>query len=398
MNDLTKIEISSENLLHNLASIKKYIADLLTQSGGGVNTETGGGDQGSPKIAAVVKANAYGHGVREVVSVVENEVDYFQVDDLMELKEVRQYTDKPVLVFGFVAENQLEELVQNDGILGVYDLDTVRSLDAASAKAGKSTSIHLKVDSLLGRQGILIEEVADFVGDIKDLKNIKLEAIYSHFSNIEDVDHLEHAQKQFEGLMEARGVVEQAGFKDLPYHISATSGILSSTEVNWGGSIVRLGIGLYGMWPSKDLKKKYAEKISLRPVMRWVTKVAQVKDLPADYPIGYGRTVITDAPTKIAVIPQGYSDGYDRRFSNNSEVLIGGRRCPVLGRIAMNMFVVDVTALGAAGEVVEKEDEVVLLGKQGDEEITAQELAEKYETINYEITTKVWPKLKRVLA
>jgi alanine racemase len=148
------------------------------------------------------------------------------------------------------------------------------------------------------------------------------------------------------------------------------------------------------MWPSNDLKERMeSEKFFLKPVMRWVTHIAQVKTVPENYTIGYGLTHVTERITKIAVIPQGYSDGYDRGFSNNGEVLVGGRRCAILGRVAMNMFVVDVSHLGG----VKVEDKVVLLGKQGEEEITAEELADRIGTINYEITTRVCPLLERVV-
>lgn len=394
MNHLSRIEISKENLLSNIEQIKKFISSDV------VNSESA-----PPKIAAVVKANAYGHGVREVVSVINDEVDYFQVDDLLELTEIRQYTDKPVLVFGFVSQNQLEDFVQLDGILGAYDIDTILSLNDIAKKIGKTAKIHLKIDSFLGRQGVLIEEAEEVLGKIKSLGNIDLQAVYSHFSNIEDTDDLSHAQKQFTGLMKVKELARKCGFENIEHHVSATSGILTSPGNDWGsdtvGSIVRFGVGLYGMWPSEGLRKKYEDKIKLNPVMKWTTKVAQVKTLPADYPIGYGCTYVTSAPMKIAVIPQGYSDGYVRHLSNNSEVLIRGRRCPVLGRVAMNMFVVDVSDL----DDVVVEDEVVLLGKQsckeGDDEyadeITAEELANRTDTINYEVTTRVWPKLERII-
>ena len=158
--------------------------------------------------------------------------------------------------------------------------------------------------------------------------------------------------------------------------------------------LVRPGIGLYGMWPSDDLKERLGkEGLVLKPVLRWVTHIAQVKTLPAGHPVGYGLTFVTSKPTKIAVIPQGYSDGYDRGLSNKGEVLIGGTRCPVLGRVAMNMFVADVSHL----ESVNREDEVVLLGAQRGERITAEEIAGRLDTINYEITTRISPLLPRII-
>ena len=162
---------------------------------------------------------------------------------------------------------------------------------------------------------------------------------------------------------------------------------------NGKSSLCRLGISLYGMWPSEDLRKKFeTKKFKLKPVLRWVTHVAQVKVLPKNHSIGYGLTYITSRPTKIAVIPQGYSDGYDRGLSNKGEVLIQGKRCKVLGRVAMNMFVVDITNI----KNIKNEDEVILLGRQGKEEITAEEIADHLETINYEITTRISSLLNRI--
>ena len=177
-------------------------------------------------------------------------------------------------------------------------------------------------------------------------------------------------------------------------HISSTAGTFVY-EKNFGiNSLVRIGLGLYGMWPSLVIShEQSANGIKLMPVMRWVTHVAQVKTVPKDYPIGYGLTYVTPKETKIAVIPQGYSDGHDRGLSNCGEVLIRGTRCKVLGRVAMNMFVVDVSHL----DVVKSEDEVVLLGSQKNEKISAEEIAEKINTINYEVTTRVSSLLPRIV-
>jgi alanine racemase len=180
--------------------------------------------------------------------------------------------------------------------------------------------------------------------------------------------------------------------------MSASSGIMAWEKNAGKSALVRPGISLYGMWPSNDLKNKFdppagGVNFKLKPVMRWVTHVAQIKTVPEGYSIGYGLTHITKRVTKIAVIPQGYSDGYDRGLSSQGEVLIQGMRCPILGRVAMNMFVVDVTHL----DNIEAEEEVVLLGNQKDEQITAEEIAEKLGTINYEITTRVLALLPRII-
>ena len=222
--------------------------------------------------------------------------------------------------------------------------------------------------------------------EIKRCKNVKASGIYAHFANIEDVSNFTHAHKQIKEYRKALKLANLFGLKNLQTHISASSGILVYEKNAGINSLVRLGVSVYGMWPSKHLKFIYRKsKFKLKPVLSWKTKVAQVKILPKGFPVGYGLTYITKRKTKIAVIPQGYADGFDRRFSNKGEVLIGGMRCRIIGRISMNMFAVDVSHLPNIKET----DEVVILGRQDKEEITAEEIARKLDTINYEAPARL---------
>ncbi len=224
-------------------------------------------------------------------------------------------------------------------------------------------------------------------------KNLKFTGMYAHFANIEDTNNFTHAEKQIKNYEEAKKIAEKFGYGKFDTHISATSGLLVYEKKEGINSIIRLGIGVYGMWPSEHIKYMYRNRMKLKPVLSWKTKIAQIKTLPAGSTIGYGLTYMTYIPTKIAIIPQGYADGFDRSLSNKGEVLIKGTRCKILGRVAMNMFVVNVSHL----KNVKAEDEVVILGKQGKEEITAEEIAEKIDTINYEITTRISPLLPRII-
>lgn len=372
---LSYIEISKKNLKHNIGLFR----DLL-------KPET--------KLIGVVKANAYGHGIREIVEASEKLFDCFQVDDLLELAEIRKLTKKPVLVLGYIEDEALEVAVKLNGILSVYDLSRLKRLEAIGAKLKKKVAIHIKIDAFLGRQGLLPDDLHLFIAQLKKCKHLKTEAIYSHFANIEDTSDFSHAQKQIDAFENAKLVFVESGFLDIMTHISASSGILVYEQMQHKSDMVRLGVAMYGMWPSEELRERYQHAgFDLKPVMRWVSKVAQVKVLPSNHSIGYGLTYITKQPTKIAIIPQGYSDGYDRGLSNIGEVLIRGQRCPIRGRVAMNMFAVDVSDL----KDVKAEDEVVLLGIQKGEEITAEEIAKKIDTINYEVTTRIWPKLPRIL-
>ncbi|NTW26944.1 MAG: alanine racemase [Candidatus Moranbacteria bacterium] len=376
---LSYIEISKENLLHNFAMMKSLV-------GSGV------------KVISVIKANAYGHGQNEVAKILEEVTDYFQVDDLQELKLLREVSQKPVLVLGYIATDEMKEALKLDGILGVYDEGQILALNEIAKEFGKKVLVHVKIDAYLGRQGVLPENVEEISRVLKKCENLVVDGIYSHFANIEDTSDFSHAQKQIDAFARAVEVFKENGFADLKTHMSASSGIMVWENGQGNSHLVRPGISLYGMWPSNELKNKLdppagGKNFKLKPVARWISHVAQVKTVPIGYSIGYGLTHITKKITKIAVIPQGYSDGFDRGLSNCGEVLVGETRCPILGRVAMNMFVVDVSHL----EGVIAGDEVVLLGKQGEQEIMAEEIAEKIDTINYEITTRISPLLKRIV-
>ncbi|NTV55601.1 MAG: alanine racemase [Candidatus Moranbacteria bacterium] len=372
---LSRIEISKKNLRDNFAAMKSLVRP-------------------GTEIVSVIKANAYGHGQNEVASVLEDVTDRFQADDLSELRLLRKITKKPVLVLGYVASDEIVEALRLEGTLSVYDTDHIMEVNEAARGLAKTVNVHVKIDAGLGRQGVLPENVGEVLGALKRCGHIRVEALYSHFANIEDTSDFSHAKKQIDAFQNAVSSFRANGHDTVKTHMSASSGIMMY-ETNGGVSdMVRPGIGLYGMWPSDDLKARFSrDDFDLKPALRWVTHVAQVKMLPAGHSIGYGLTYITAKPTKVAVIPQGYSDGYDRGLSNAGEVLIGGTRCPVLGRVAMNMFVANVSHLSS----VRREDEVVLLGEQGSERITAEEIAERLGTINYEVTTRISPLLPRII-
>lgn len=372
MHNLSYIELSSSSLVHNLNEFKKL-------------------HQG--KFGAVVKGNAYGHGLKEVVQVLKSRVDYFQIDDFEEFKSLREVCKTPALVLGYLQKEELEPVVTQNGIPGLYITEHINTLNSIGKKLNKPVNFHLKIDCLLGRQGILFNDLPRMLSHIKKNKHVRLGGIYTHFSNIEDTSDLTHANAQMEQFKKAFSLAVSEGFVDLETHINATSGLLVQGLLHYKTSIVRLGIGLYGMWPSEDLRSRYKSKLDLRPVMRWITHIAQVKRVPKGYPIGYGLTYVTPKSLKVAVIPQGYSDGYNRGLSNIGSVLVKGKRCPILGRVAMNMFVINVDHIDS----IKPEEEVVLLGTQRSSKITAEEIAQQANTINYEVTTRISPLLPRVV-
>jgi len=371
---LSYIEISKENLIHNIKSFRSLL-----------NKDV--------KLTAVIKANAYGHSDIEVVKIANPYVDYFQVDSIEELERVSKVAKKPILVLGYLNEDGIKRAIKKNAIICVFDFIHLLKINHIGGILKKKVKVHLALDSYLGREGIMPSQVENFIKEIKNLKNIFLDGIYSHFANIEDTMNFSHGQKQVDTYHNIVEIFKKNGYKDIKTHISATSGIIVYESNKSDHNIVRLGIGLYGLWPSEHLEFLNKKKIVLKPVLKWITHVAQVKVLPANHPIGYGLTYITKKSTKVAVIPVGYSDGLTRSLSNKGFVLIGGKVAKILGRVAMNMIVVDVSKISD----VKADDPVVILGKQGKSEITADDIAKISDTINYEITTHINPLLPRVI-
>lgn len=371
---LSYIEISRDNLIYNVKQFRRLV---------GAKT----------KIAGVIKGNAYGHGDKEIAQIIDSYVDYLQVDSIEEAERVKKVSSKPIFIFGYLNDEGIESAIKMKAIISAFDLVHLLKINFIAKNLKTKALVHIPIDSYLGREGIMPEQVENFINEIKKLKNIIIDGIYSHFANIEDTMNRTHAERQIDIYHRCLKLFQTKGYPEIKSHISATSGILSYEKGNNLHNIVRLGIGLYGLWPSDHLEYLNKRKIILKPVLRWVTHIAQVKLLPANYPIGYGLTYITKKNTKIAIIPQGYADGLSRLQSNNGEVLIRGKKAKILGRIAMNMFVVDVSNI----KDVRPEDEVIIIGYQNKNKITAEEIARKTNTINYEIITHINPLLPRII-
>lgn len=363
------VELSKENLISNVREIRKYLGR-------------------SVEYFAVVKGNAYGHGMREVVEALKDSVDGFQVDDIEELREIRKYFSGRVLVLGYVPMSSLTEVVKLGGEPVIYDALRIQVLN----NIGLKCRVHFKLETGLGRQGIMEDDLPEFVRLVRSLKTVKVVSVYSHFSEVKNLDNLSFAELQIKRFKKMVKYFRENGFPNIKTHISATSGTFLF-EKRLNNSLVRIGAGTYGIWPSGALKIKFVDEVRLKGVVRLVSHLAEVKEVDRGFPVGYGRTFVTVRRTKLGVVPLGYSDGIDRKLSNCGEVLIGGRRCPMLGVVSMNMFTVDVTDVKEAAV----EDEVVVIGKQGDNEITPEELAEKIGTINYEVVTRISSLLPRMI-
>ena len=373
-----RVEIDRLALVHNIREFRRLIGPRR-------------------KFLAVVKANAYGHGILEVAGIAVSEgVDWLGVNSVDEGAALRRAgIDAPILVLGYTPFSSLEEAVTLGLRLTVYNRETVERLTALASRLRKIARVHVKLETGTWRQGVAAKDLAAFVRDVRRRPGLVFEGLSSHFANIEDTTKHDYPRRQLEIYRSACRRLEEGGPRIPLKHMSCTASTILFPEP--GFNLARVGIGLYGLWPSKEtylsclLDKK--EPLSLEPVLSWKARIAQIKSVPAGSDIGYGCTYRTTRPTILAVVPVGYFDGYDRGLSNAAHVLVKGRRAPVRGRVAMDFFMADVTDVPGA----RLEDEVTLLGADGRERISAEDLASLAGTISYEILARINPLVPRVV-
>jgi alanine racemase len=349
------------------------------------------------KLGAVVKANAYGHGLIEVARIAAGAgADWLCVNSLEEAIALREAgLELPVLVMGYVPIRQLGEVVARDLRPVVYNLETVERLEEEASRRGRKVRVHLKVETGTNRQGVLEADIPRFVRRIRSSPWLELEGLTTHFADIEDTTSHEYAELQIASFRTIEERVRDLGGPVPIRHTACSAATLLFNRTHL--DLVRIGISLYGLWPSKETYVSCLERgkpsLDLRPVLAWKTRVAQVKEIPEGAYVGYGRTWRATRPSRIAVLPVGYYEGYDRRLSGVAHVLIRGRRAPVRGRVCMNMCMVDVTDIPGVG----LEDEAVLLGRQAEERITAEMIAGWCGTIAYEVVSRIHPALPRMV-
>jgi alanine racemase len=375
---LNWVEIDAAALRHNLQGFRRAVGPRVV-------------------LGAVVKSNAYGHGMLETARIaVDAGADWLCVSNLDEALALRRAGHgKEILVMGYVPLDGLEDVVRHELRPVVYNLETVERLDALGKKLDIQVPLHLKIETGTHRQGILESDVAVFAERIRDAENLTLEGLSTHFANIEDTTNHEYAEKQIEVFDRVTEAFRDAGCAAKLRHSACSAAALLFARTHL--DLARLGIAMYGLWPSKETYLSCVERgntaVDLRPALTWKTRIAQVKDVAEGAWVGYGCTWKSTRPSRIAVLPVGYAEGYDRGLSGVAHVLIGGRRAPIRGRICMNICLADVTDIPAAS----LEDEVVLLGSQGGETITAEQLATWAGTISYEIVARIHPGLPRVV-
>ena len=376
MSSLVWVELDGTALEHNLRQIRAGSAP-------GVLT------------CAVIKSNAYGHGAGPVSSLLPS-ADWFGVNSLEEGLELRSLgVARPILLLGHVPIAGLGEAVRADLRLTVFNRETIAALARLEGMPGPA-GVHVKVDTGTSRQGVLPRDLEDFLRMVRGTRNVRLEGLSTHYANIEDTLNHEYAEMQLARFNEALAVTERVAGRPPYIHTACTAAALLFSSTHF--TMLRTGIGLYGLWPSRETMVSAREKggpvPDFRPVLSWKTRLVQVKDLPEGAYVGYGCSYRTMRPSILGVLPVGYADGYDRALGNHAHVLVRGRRAPVIGRICMNLCMVDLTDVPGA----RLEDEVMLMGSSGKERISAETMAEWANTINYEIVTRISPLLPRRVA
>lgn len=341
------------------------------------------------KLLAVIKADAYGHGACRVGKYLEDRVDYFAVATAEEALELRKSgICLPILILSYVSPFQYPEMIRNEITLTVDGLEQAEILERTAAEEGKPAKVHIAVDTGMTRIGFQVsQEEADRIGQIARLPHLKLEGLFTHFSCADQKDKT-YSLMQLEKFEKMCCWLEERNVRIPIRHICNSAGIMEFDGHRM--EMVRSGIVTYGLYPSDEVKK---ERMDLLPALEWKARVIHVKDVEAGVSVGYGATFTTNREvTRIATISAGYADGYPRALSGKGSVLIHGKRAPILGRICMDQMMVDVTEIPD----VKVEDIVTLIGVDGSEQITVEEIAEPSVRLNYELVCGIGKRVPRI--
>ena len=366
------VEISKSAVEHNLQTFRKILPPDMA-------------------IMAVVKSNAYGHGLEQMVNLLKGQVEHFSVVFIEEALALRALgVEQPILVFSTVIfdEGLIIEAIRQSISFTIYDQESYQRISQAAEKIQQPALIHINLDTGMSRLGFADDSCP--IEAAYQNKFLQVEGLYSHLSSA-DSDPA-YTREQCEKFKKVLAEAE-SGDRDILYeHILNTPATMLGINI---GNVARLGLGLYGLPPSKvALKeaKKIMPDFSLKPVLGFKTRIIQVRRVATGTSVGYGRAYKTDHPIVEAIIPIGFSDGYDRELSNCGEMLVRGKRCPVLGRICMNNTMIDVSEANG----VSVGDEVVIIGQSGAEQVTAPEIAEKLDTVSAEAVTVIPKNIPRV--
>lgn len=364
---ITYIEVDLDAIAHNVRTLKAFIGP-------------------SVELIAVVKANAYGHGLVPVAqTVLKHGVSRLAVGRLSEGLQLRQAgITAPVLALCYLMPDELRIAVERDLVPTVGEMESALVVSALGAARQKPVPVHVKIDTGMGRYGVMPDQAVSFFNQIATLPGLVVEGIFTHFATADERDKT-FTREQFQIFQDVLAELSAAGHPIPLLHAANSAAALDLPETHLNA--VRSGLALYGMYPSNEV----SHALSLKPALTLKSHVASVRQLPAGASISYGRSYITPRSMTVALVPIGYGDGYHRLLSNRGAVLINGRRAPIVGRVCMDQVVVDVSGCGP----VALNDEVVLIGQQGDERIIVEEIAGWAETINYEVTTSLLARLPR---
>ncbi len=362
-------EVDLDAIYHNIIEMRKHIRpDTL--------------------LLAVIKADAYGHGAVAVAKALEDEVDYYAVAHLEEAEELRRYGIRtPILILGTCVPEEFEDLIRHQITINIYRLEDAKKLSETAQAMRQTAKVHIKLDTGMHRIGFPCNEQA--VEDIKKiaaLPGLELEGIFTHFAKADEKNKeaFEYQLNQFRYML---GVLENEGIRFPIRHAANSAAIMEAGDLEL--DMVRSGISTYGLYPSEEVEKDTAD---LRPAMALRSRITHVKTLPAGEGIGYGWTYTTTRETKVATIPTGYADGYKRALSNQGRVLIHGISAPIIGRVCMDQFMVDVTDVPN----VKVGDMATLFGRDGNAWLPVEELANASASFNYEFVCGLTRRVPRI--
>lgn len=340
------------------------------------------------KLMVVLKADGYGHGAVPIAKRIDDIADAYGMAIIEEAIELREAgIKKPILILGYTASHLYDRLIQYDITQTIFQYETAYELNEAAKRAGKTVKIHIKLDTGMSRIGFAAtEDSMKEIEKISKLSNLSMEGVFTHFAKADEIDK-DATKLQYQRFIEMLEGLEQRGVHFAVRHASNTAAIIDIPEYNL--DMVRCGIGTYGMYPSVDVQKN---RVVLTPAMELKTHISYVKELAKGVGISYNGTYITERPMRVATIPVGYGDGYPRLLSSKGRVLIHGKSAPILGRICMDQFMVDVSEIPEA----KQNDDVTLMGRDGHECIPVEEIAGYAGTINYEIVCEVGKRIPRV--
>lgn len=364
----TWVEINKKAVFYNVKAIKHLLRP-------------------STELWAVVKSNAYGHGLLAFSSTANGAgIDGFCVDSVIEGVKLRKNgLKKPILVLGpTLSKNLIKDAFISKLILTVSSRENLEKLLHFKNKP----AIHLKIDTGMHRQGFYNDDLIKTANFIKK-NNIDLKGIYSHFASAKDINYLTYSEQQFNNFNKAVSILAKVGFPDIKKHIAATGGILINPKYHL--DMVRSGIGLYGLWPSKELMvQKF--KINFKPALSWHAVVSEIKKLKAGDFVGYDLVERVKKPVKMAIVPIGYWHGFPRALSEIGEMLIRGKRARVLGRVSMDLVALDVSNINC-----KVGDKATIIGKQKNAELLAFDIAQKIGASHYELVTRINPLIERII-